>query len=178
MGLKPLLVTGNRTVSLNGSVVIVNSFYSLECSASMDNKIILGSDHGGFELKEIVKTVLMQKSYQVRDVGCFSPNSVNYPDIARQVTDSIISGEFTKGILICGTGIGMSIAANRRKTIRATLCHDHLGARMSREHNDSNILVLGGRTIGIETARDILETWLTTEFTGGRHQRRLETLDA
>jgi len=143
----------------------------------MEKKIIIGSDHGGFDLKEQLITILQENEYEISDAGCFDNNSVNYPDIARQVSKSIAKGDFSRGILVCGTGIGMSIAANRFQNIRATLCHDHLTARMSREHNNSNILVLGGRVLGPETAKEILTTWLNTDFEGGRHQMRCEMID-
>lgn len=143
----------------------------------MEKKLIVGSDHGGFELKEMLKIVLTDNQYEVSDAGCFDSQSVNYPDIAKQVSTRVSNGEFIRGILVCGTGIGMSIAANRHKNIRATLCHDHLTAKMSREHNNSNILVLGGRVLGPETAKEILFTWLQTKFEGGRHQMRCEMID-
>ncbi len=143
----------------------------------MEKQIIIGSDHGGFDLKEQLKTNLQDKSYQVSDAGCYNNSSVNYPDIARSVSQKVASGEFSRGILICGTGIGMSITANRIPHIRATLCHDHFTAKMSREHNNSNILVLGGRILGPEIAEDILDTWLNTEFGGDRHQMRCELID-
>ena len=143
----------------------------------MEKEIIIGSDHGGFEMKEQLKALLRDKAYQVSDAGCYDTSSVNYPDIARKVSKSVANGEFNRGILVCGTGIGMSIAANRIPKIRATLCHDHFTAKMSREHNNSNILVLGGRVLGPEIANEILDTWLNTEFGGGRHQMRCEMID-
>lgn len=139
----------------------------------MNKKIILGSDHGGFSLKEILKPILIDLKYEVEDVGCYDTSSVHYPSIAKKLAIEISKGKFEKGILICGTGIGMSIAANRFKNVRATLCHDHFTAKMSREHNDSNVLVLGGRVIGDEVAKDILDVWLNTEFQGGRHSERV-----
>ena len=138
--------------------------------------IVIGSDHGGFVLKEKLKVYLKENSYQVNDVGCFSEDSVHYPQVAKLLTDKIISGEQNKGILVCGTGIGMSIAANRFKEIRAALCHDYLTAKLSREHNNSNVLVLGGRITGDETAYNILDVWLNTEFLAGRHQNRLDMI--
>lgn len=143
----------------------------------MTQKIIIGSDHGGFDLKEICKQVLTEKQYQVCDQGCFDTSSVDYPSIAGAVVHRIQSGEFDRGILICGTGIGMSIAANRFKGIRATLCSDHFTAMMARQHNNANILVMGGRVLGIEIAKEILTTWLTTPFEGGRHERRIGLID-
>ncbi len=143
----------------------------------MENKIIIGSDHGGFDLKEILIKQLKEASYLVEDVGCFEAESVHYPEIAKIVASAIKKGDFKKGILICGTGIGMSIAANRFNGVRATLCHDHFTAKMSREHNDSNILVLGGRVTGDEVSKDILNVWLNTEFQGGRHSTRIGMFD-
>ncbi len=143
----------------------------------MTKKIIIGSDHGGFELKEIILKELEKLEMEVTDVGCFDNHSVHYPEIGQKVAQKIAKGNFLSGILICGTGIGMSIAANRFENVRATLCHDQLTARFSREHNNSNLLVLGGRVLGVETAKAILEVWLNTEFEGGRHRERLDLID-
>ena len=143
----------------------------------MNKEIIIGSDHGGFSLKSFLIEHLSKMGYQIEDVGCHNAQSIHYPVIAKKVASRISSGEAERGILICGTGIGMSIAANRFKNVRATLCHDHFDARMSREHNDSNILVLGGRTTGEEVALDILNTWLDIEFAGGRHLERINMFD-
>ncbi len=138
--------------------------------------IALGSDHGGFEMKEEISSLLADLEHRVADVGCFSKDSVDYPEIARQVCEHVRQGSSQFGILICGTGIGMSIAANRYRDIRATLCHDAYTARMSREHNNANVLCLGGRVLGIEVALDIVRVWLDTAFAGGRHQRRLDMI--
>ncbi|MBU2648187.1 ribose 5-phosphate isomerase B [bacterium] len=143
----------------------------------MTEKIIIGSDHGGFDLKEIIKELLTELLFDVTDVGCYDTTSVHYPEIAQRVAKKIAAGEFSRGILICGTGIGMSLAANRFPKIRATLCHDHLTARLSREHNDSNILAMGARVLGVDTAKDILMTWLNTDFAGDRHLTRIQMLD-
>ena len=143
----------------------------------MPEKIIIGSDHGGFTLKEILKKELEKRSFEVIDVGCHTPESVNYPQIGAEVAKEISSGAVEKGILICGTGIGMSITANRYEGVRATLCHDHLTAKLSREHNNSNVLVLGDRVTGVETAKNILDTWLSTEFEGGRHLIRIDMIE-
>ncbi len=136
-------------------------------------KIAIGSDHGGFQLKETVKDYLLEKGIEITDLGCFSPDSVDYPDFARKVAEAVASGTFEKGILLCGTGIGISISANKVKGIRAALCHDHLTASLAARHNDANILCMGGRTTGPETAKDIVDAWLNTAFEGGRHSRRL-----
>ena len=143
----------------------------------MAERIVIGSDHGGFELKEQIIEMLTELDYAVTDEGCFDNSSVNYPDIAKRVAEKISAGVFEKGVLICGTGIGMSLAANRFPRVRAALCHDHVTAKLSREHNDSNILAIGARVLGAETAKDILVTWLNTAFEGGRHLTRISMLD-
>ncbi|XOF34546.1 MAG: ribose 5-phosphate isomerase B [Candidatus Electrothrix sp. YB6] len=139
-------------------------------------KIAVGSDHGGFELKELVIQALQEMGLEVESVGCHSLDSVDYPDFADRVCKLVQEGSCERGILVCGTGIGMSIAANRHRDIRAALCHEAFTARMSREHNNANVLCLGGRVIGPEIALDIVRTWVDTEFSGGRHQRRLDML--
>lgn len=139
-------------------------------------KIAIGVDHGGFPLKEIVCTLLEKQNHEVVDLGCFSKESVDYPDYATKVVEEIVSGRCSFGILICGTGIGMSIAANRNASIRAALCHDLYTAKMSREHNDANILCLGGRVLDIELALSIVDLWLKTDFAGGRHQSRVNKM--
>ncbi len=140
-------------------------------------KIAIGSDHGGFELKEVVKPLLVELGHEVEDVGCFSADSVDYPQQAKQVASMVQDGKADRGILICGTGIGMSIVANRFKGIRATLCHELFTAEMSRRHNDSNILCMGGRVIGPGLALEMVRVWLSTSFDGGRHSRRLCQID-
>lgn len=137
-------------------------------------KIAIGADHGGLELKERVKELLLELGHNVKDVGCHTPDSVDYPDIADVVTTALLENGCESGILICGTGIGMSIAMNRNAKIRAALCHDEYTARMSREHNNANVLCLGARVVGVGVAEEIVKTWLTTEFAGGRHQRRID----
>ncbi len=137
----------------------------------------IGSDHGGFELKEFLKKELENLSYQIKDFGCFSLESVDYPDIAIPLCKELQQGSLDRGILICGTGLGMSITANRFKGIRATLCNDLFSAKMSRRHNDSNLLCLGGRIIGKDLAKEILNVWLTEPFDGDRHIRRLNKID-
>jgi len=139
-------------------------------------KIAVGSDHGGYEFKEMIIAFLTELGLKVEDVGCFSSESVDYPDFADKVCRKVQSGECERGILICGTGIGMSISANRYRDVRAALCHESYTARMSREHNNSNILCLGERVMGPEIALDVVGTWIKTEFAGGRHQRRLDKL--
>lgn len=139
-------------------------------------KLALGSDHGGFKLKTEIKTMLQEKGYEFKDFGTFSEESVDYPDIAREVAGAVRDGLFDRGILICGTGIGIGIAANKMPGIRAALCHDTFSARASREHNDTNILTMGERVIGPGLAKDIVKIWLETEFAGGRHARRIEKI--
>jgi len=137
-------------------------------------KIVIGSDHGGFELKEQVRALLEDEGYEVVDDGCYSTDSVDYPIIADKVCATVQKEADMLGILICGTGIGMSLAANRHRGIRAALCHEAYTAKMSREHNNANILCLGGRVLGVEVALDIVKVWLQTPFAGGRHQRRID----
>ncbi len=141
-------------------------------------KIAVGSDHGGFEYKEKILKFLKDKGYEVKDFGTYSKDSCDYPDIAKKVALSIQNKEFDRGILICGTGIGMSIAANKFKGIRAALCSDTFSAHATREHNNSNILCLGERVIGDMLALDIVDIWLNTKFSGeNRHQRRIDMLE-
>jgi ribose 5-phosphate isomerase B len=140
--------------------------------------IIIGSDHAGFNLKEEVKAFLSRKQiYRVADMGTYSTTPIDYPIVAHEVAGRISSGEFSKGILICGSGIGMSIVANRYTKVRAALCHNLFTVKLSRLHNDANILVLGGRVLGLGLALDMVDLFLQTEFEGGRHQRRLNEID-
>jgi len=139
--------------------------------------ILIGSDHAGYALKEFVKAYLTELQLPVEDCGVNSEASVDYSDIGLQVAQKISDDTKRRGILICGTGIGMSIAANRIKSVRAALCNDLFSAAMSRRHNDANLLVMGGRVIGTELAKEIVRVWLDTAFEGGRHQRRIEKLD-
>jgi len=139
--------------------------------------IIIGSDHAGFDLKEQIKKFLSEKGYVVKDVGAFSHESVDYPLIAKEVAQNIAEKKFSRGILLCGSGIGMSITANRFKNVRAALCHNFYTVELSRKHNDANILVLGGRILGSGLALEMVDIFLHTDFEGGRHQRRLEEID-
>lgn len=138
--------------------------------------LALGCDHGGFRLKEEVKKMLQEKGYDFKDFGTFSEDSVDYPDIAAEVAGAVRDGQFDRGILICGTGIGIGIAANKLEGIRAALCHDTFSARASREHNNANILTMGERVIGPGLAKDIVNIWLETDFAGGRHARRVQKI--
>ena len=140
-------------------------------------KLAIGCDHGGFELKEeVLKFIKTVANIQVSDFGPASGESVDYPDFGAKVSAAVANGMVDRGILICGTGIGMSIVANRYPKVRAALCHDHFTAQMSREHNDANILVMGERVIGKGVALEIVKTWLETDFAGGRHQKRLDKI--
>ena len=136
--------------------------------------ITIGSDHGGVELKEEVKMVLHEFSdVRVKDIGTFGRESVDYPDIAEKVCADVVSGKADRGIVLCGTGIGISIAANKISGIRAALCGDVYSAKMARQHNDANVLALGGRVLGFGPAGEILRAWLSASFEGGRHARRV-----
>lgn len=135
--------------------------------------VVIGADHGGFDLKEQLIVLLRELGHEIIDVGCYSLDSVDYPDIAGKVREKLLAGNGDRGILICGTGIGMSIAVNRSMEIRAALCHDEYTARMSREHNDANVLCLGARVTGQGVAEEIVKVWMETGFGGGRHQRRI-----
>jgi len=142
------------------------------------DKIAIASDHGGYDLKKEIICFLEESGYPLQDFGCYNKESVHYPDYANKVAEAIISGEYQLGILVCGTGIGMSIAANKVKGIRASLCHDTFSARMAKEHNNANILTMGGRVIGVGRAIEIVKTWLNSEFTGeDRHLIRLQKIE-
>ena len=141
-------------------------------------KIVIGCDHGALALKEEVKKVLAEFSAEVNDVGTYTEDSVDYPDIAEKVCSEITSGRAERGIVLCGTGIGISIAANKIKGIRCALCNDVYSAKMSREHNNANILAMGGRVTGFGPAGEIVRVWMTTEFAGGRHERRVNKIMA
>jgi ribose 5-phosphate isomerase B len=141
-------------------------------------KVAIGSDHAGFRLKKQILPLLDELQVAVEDVGTFDETSVDYPDYGRLVAEAVASGKVDRGILICGTGLGMCITANKVAGIRAVTCHDVFSARMSRMHNDANILTLGERVVGPGVAADIIREWLTTEFEGGRHQRRIDKMMA
>lgn len=139
-------------------------------------KIGIGSDHGGFELKEYIKEYLDKEGISYIDYGTNSTDSVDYPDYGKKVADAVVSKEVDRAIVVCGTGIGISIACNKVKGIRCALCGDTYSARMSREHNNANILALGGRVIGRDLALEIVSIWIKTEFSGGRHEKRVEKI--
>jgi ribose 5-phosphate isomerase B len=140
-------------------------------------KIAIASDHGGFELKENVITHLLNDSWEIDDLGPSNEDSVDYPDYGIKLAKIIANKKVERGIIICGTGVGMSIVVNRFSGIRGTLCSDIYTAKMCRKHNDSNILIMGGRVIGKGLASEIVDTWLNTVFEGGRHQRRLDKIN-
>ena len=139
--------------------------------------LIIGCDHAAVNLKGKIVSLLSELSIPTHDVGPFTTDSVDYPDFARQVARGVSSGEFDSGILLCGTGIGMSMAANRFPHVRAALCSGLFSAGMSRQHNDANVLVMGARVIGEAVALEIVRTWLKTPFEGGRHQARIDKFD-
>ena len=141
-------------------------------------KIALGCDHGGYALKERIKKYLTDKRHTIIDCGTDSTESCDYPVYGEAAAKKVASGECARGIVICTTGIGISIAANKVKGVRCALCTDVTMAKLTRQHNDSNVLALGGRTTGLQTALDIVAAWVDTEFEGGRHQRRVDMLDA
>ncbi|ASS89517.1 ribose 5-phosphate isomerase B [Aeribacillus pallidus] len=139
-------------------------------------KVIIASDHGGVNIRGEIKKLLDEMNIEYEDIGCDCGTSVDYPDYALPAAERVAKGEFDRGILICGTGIGMSIAANKVKGIRCALVHDVFSAKATREHNDSNMLAMGERVIGPGLAREIVKTWLTTEYVGGRHANRIEKI--
>ncbi len=141
-------------------------------------KIVVGSDHRGFEAKQQIKAIITQMGYECIDVGTTDSNPVDYPDPAYLAAIAVSKKQADKAILACGTGIGMSITANKIKGIRAALCHDELSARISRHHNDANVLCVSGDLIGEVLLRKIVEVWLSTEFNGGRHLRRIRKITA
>lgn len=140
-------------------------------------KIVIGSDHAGFHLKKHIYQWLVERHYEVEDCGVHNLDSVDYPDIAYEVATKVGDGTYEKAILVCGSGIGIGIAANKVPGVRAALCYDMLTARLSRQHNDSNIITLGERLTTPTQAEEILNVWLATEFEGGRHQRRVDKLN-
>lgn len=139
-------------------------------------KIAIGSDHGGFTLKQEIKQLLEEMELDYEDVGCHDESSVDYPDFAIPVAEKVARGEADRGIVICGTGIGVSISANKVKGIRCALVHDVFSAKATREHNNSNVLAMGERVIGPGLAREIAKAWLKTDYAGGRHERRVNKI--
>ena len=142
-----------------------------------NHKIAIGSDHAGFELKKVIIEFLENNGFEFKDFGVFNLGKIDYPIIAKQVACEVANGSFNRGILVCGSGLGVSIAANKVKGIRAVTCTDTYSARMSRAHNDANVLTLGGRVVGPDLACDIVKIWLESEFEGGRHQLRIDMFE-
>ena len=141
-----------------------------------DAPIAVASDHAGFDLKQAICDQLRADGYAVEDLGTHSKDSVDYPDFADRLAEALENGPAVRGVLVCGTGIGISIAANRHRHVRAALCGNATEARLSREHNDANVLALGARTMGAEVAADCVRAFLSTAFEGGRHQRRVSKM--
>ena len=141
------------------------------------NKLIIGSDHAGFELKSKIISYFAERNTNVYDAGTYNTDSCDYPIIAKEVAKKVAAKQFEKGILVCGTGIGMSIAANKIKGIRAAVVSDTCSAKMSRMHNNANILCIGSRIVGEALAKDIIDIWLSTGFEGGRHEKRISMLE-
>lgn len=139
--------------------------------------VAVAADHAGYELKAILADEIGALGYSVLDLGTNGPDSVDYPDFGHAMARALTDGAADTGVLVCGSGIGISIAANRHLGVRAAVCHDTVSARLSRQHNDANVLALGSRLIGVEVAKDCVRTFLTTEFEGGRHARRVAKLD-
>ncbi len=144
---------------------------------SSPRQIIIGCDHAAYRLKETLKSDLLERGFDVIDAGTHDETSMDYPETGKAVAEKVSSGEVERGILLCGTGLGMSMVANKFPHVRAALCNDLFSAAMSRRHNNANILVMGGRVIGDILALEIMKTWLDTPFEGGRHQRRLDQFD-
>jgi ribose 5-phosphate isomerase B len=139
-------------------------------------KVAIASDHGGMNIREEIKGLMSEMGIEFDDFGCECDTSVDYPDYAQPVAEKVASGEYDRGILVCGTGIGMSISANKVKGIRCALVHDVFSAKATREHNNTNVLAMGERVIGPGLAREIAKVWLETEFEGGRHERRISKI--
>ncbi|MGI6149317.1 MAG: ribose 5-phosphate isomerase B [Firmicutes bacterium] len=139
-------------------------------------RIALGSDHVGLELKEQVKQYLTEKGIECVDVGCYTAERVHYPEYAKKVGEAVVGGACELGMLFCGTGVGMSIAANKMKGIRCVVCSEPYSAQLSRQHNNTNVLALGSRVIGVELAKMIVDAWLSAEYEGGRHAIRVDMI--
>jgi ribose 5-phosphate isomerase B len=149
---------------------------TIEVPSMPADTIVLASDHAGVELKQQLRSLLEQRGHEILDLGAHDTSSVDYPDKAQALAAALATGQASRGVLVCGTGIGISIAANRHRHVRAALCHDVTTARLARQHNDANVLALGARIVGPGVARECLETFLDTPFEGGRHALRIEKL--
>lgn len=141
-------------------------------------KLVIGCDHGGLNLKNKIIEHLKEQSYEIEDIGTYTFESCDYPIYAKKVANKVASGEFEKGILVCGSGIGVSIVANKVKGVRAALCGDCFSAKVTRQHNNTNVLCLGERVVGQGLALDIVDIWLNTDFEGGRHQKRIDMMES
>jgi ribose 5-phosphate isomerase B len=141
-------------------------------------RIAIGCDHRGLQLKETIMSFLQSEGYSYQDFGCYSTEPVDYPDIARKVGEAVAAGSFDRGILICSTGIGMCMAANKIRGVRAALCHNVFAGQRARQHNDANVLCLAGEDVDASVALEIVRTFLTTDFEGGRHTRRVSKIEA
>ena len=168
--------TAREVASSRGVRILELPEDQLSALAPADRTLAIGADHGGFRMKEALKPVIESLGLQIRDVGVNEEKPADYPDIALQVAELVASGTASRGVILDGAGIGSSIAANKVPGIRAALCYDKASARNSREHNDSNILTLGGRMLTESQAEDVLRTWLGTPFGGGRHQARIDKI--
>lgn len=176
-----LRVAGELKALLQKSLPRITAWRAQTGSAGggLPLKVVIGSDHGGFQLKNEIVQLLVELQVNYQDLGVFTQESSDYPDIAARVARAVAAGEFDRGILLCGTGIGVSIAANKVRGIRAALCHDTYSARMAMEHNNSNILTMGGRVIGPDLAKEIVKAWLETSFSSAeRHARRVSKIAA
>jgi ribose 5-phosphate isomerase B len=152
-------------------------FYNMSAVSSKKKIVYIGSDHAGFDLKEILRKYIADEGHEVFDVGCFSTESVDYPDVAKEVCEKVVKDAGSFGVLICGTGTGMALASNKKAGIRAAVCTNHVMAEMARLHNDANILCLGSRIIDTDLAQDMVDTFLETEFSGDeRHERRIKKI--
>ena len=166
-----------RDLAIERGVEIIEMAAEDVPGISDPNRIVaIGADHGGFEMKEELKPIFEEMGLVSRDVGVFEPKSVDYPDIARQVAELVVAGVASRGVIIDGAGIGSAMVANKFPGIRAALCYDKASARNSREHNDSNVLTLGGRLLTPSVAADVLRLWLATPFGGGRHAARIQKI--
>jgi len=157
--------------------VVKSQVFHKQKGRVMAQKVGIGSDHAGFEAKEEIKKYLTEEGIEFEDFGTFSKDSCDYPDYARKVAESVSKGECERGILCCGSGVGVSIVANKVRGIRAALVHDVEAAKLSRQHNDSNVICFAGRTTPVPTIREMLDAWLATEFEGGRHKTRVDKIE-
>ena len=174
------LITGSarETAASRGIRIIEVPEGQLSGLASPEKTVIMGADHGGFHMKEALRPVIERLGLTVRDVGVHEAQTADYPDIALQVAQLVAQGAAARGVIVDGAGIGSCMAANKVPGVRAALCYDKASARNSREHNDSNILTLGGRLLTITQAEEVLRTWLATPFAGGRHRARVQKITA